>query len=232
MPKLLLHVCCGPCSLVPVAHFGGEGWDITAFFFNPNIQPAEEWLLRCGAMRQVARALNIALVEEGHSADPAAWAISLGGARERAERCPRCYGLRLDRTAQRAAEQGFDAFSTSLLYSRYQQHENVRRMAEDAARRHGASFLYRDFRPWWWDGVARAQKMGIYRQKWCGCLLSQGEALAQQEEAARRKAEQKKVRAERLSVEAEERQLRRQRLAGKRALRAKARSLARNTAKA
>ena len=224
MPRLLLHVCCGPCSLMPIVHLREEGWDITAFFFNPNIHPQEEWIRRRDAMRQVAEALKVPLMEEGEPVVPVDWVKALGGVIQEGERCRFCYRPRMDRTALLAVRQGFDAFTSSLLYSRYQHHEDIRREAEEASNRYGAVFLYRDFRPWWWDGIAMSKELGIYRQKWCGCILSRKEALRQQEESARRKEEQKRERAARLAAEAEERRRRKEAVEAKRKLQKSVRS--------
>ncbi len=205
MPRILIHACCGPCSLVPISLLREEGWDPTLFFFNPNIHPAEEWKKRLDALRVVSEKLGVPLLEEGTDPDPAAWVSALGGIVQEGSRCLLCYRPRLRRTADIAADMGFDAFTTSLLYSRYQHHDAIRSEAEQAASLHGSAFMYRDFRPWWYDGIRMSKDLGIYRQKWCGCVLSMGEALRQQCEAAQRKAQQKAERAERLAKEAEER---------------------------
>ena len=107
--------------------------------------------------------------------------------------------------AEIAAQQGFDAFTSTLLYSKYQNHESIIQEAEQAALRFNAAFLYRDFRPFWWDGIGMSKELGIYRQKWCGCILSMKEAALQQKEALARKMAQKAERAARLAAEDEER---------------------------
>ncbi len=210
MPRLLLHVCCGPCSLMPILRLREEGWEITAFFYNPNIHPREEWERRREAMCQAAKALQIPLVMEGEASLPALWLKSLGSVTREGERCRLCYRPRMERTAVLAAAQGFAAFTTSLLYSVYQHHESIRAEAEVAAVRCGANFLYRDFRPWWKEGIALSRELGLYRQKWCGCILSRKEALAQREAVALRRAEEKKEKAARLATEEEARRLRRE----------------------
>ena len=187
---------------MPIVHLRDEGWEPTAFFFNPNIHPAEEWLKRRDAMRDVSLRLNVPLLEEGQPVNPGIWTRTLGGTRQEGERCRFCYRPRLERTAQLAAAQGFDAFTSSLLYSRYQRHDVIREEAERAAAAFNASFLYRDFRPWWWDGIAMSRELGIYRQKWCGCILSMKEALLQQKE-----------RAARVAAEAEERRRKKEAIA-------------------
>ena len=219
MPRILLHACCGPCSLMPIVHLREEEWDVTVFFFNPNIHPADEWKKRRDAMREVSVRLNVPLLEEGAPVNGGVWVRALQGVTREGERCRLCYRPRMERTASLAAELDFDAFTSSLLYSRYQHHETIMSEAERAASLNGAVFLYRDFRPWWWDGIAMSKELGIYRQKWCGCILSMKEALVQQKEAAERKAALKAERAARLAREAEERRLKKEAIAAKKALR-------------
>ena len=204
MPGILLHVCCGPCSLMPIVHLRDEGWEPVAYFFNPNIHPADEWKKRCDAMREVAVRLNVPLLEEGEPENPGLWVRRLDGTTAEDARCRLCYRPRMERAATLAAEKGL-AFTTSLLYSRYQHHETIMEEARRAAEAAGSTFLYRDFRPWWWDGIAMSKELGIYRQKWCGCILSMKEALAQHKAAEERKAAQKAERAARLAAEAEDR---------------------------
>lgn len=217
MPRILLHVCCGPCSLHPLDVLRGEGWEVTAFWYNPNVHPADEWRRRLDAMRDVAARTGIALIEEGTPPDPAAWVRGLGGETAFGARCGLCYRPRMERTAERAAELGFDAFTSSLLYSRYQAHEDIAAWGARSAERFGAAFLYRDFRTGWWDGIAMSKEMGIYRQRWCGCILSMKEAAQQQKEAEERKAARKAENAARLAREAEERRLKKEAIAARQA---------------
>lgn len=233
MPRILLHVCCGPCSLMPIVHLRDEGWEPTVYFFNPNIHPADEWRKRRDAAREAASRLNVPFLEEGSPVNPGLWVRNLNGSLQQKERCRLCYRPRMERTAALARKQGFDAFTTSLLYSRYQQHDAIAEEATRASLETGAAFLYRDFRPWWWDGIAMSKELGLYRQKWCGCILSMKEALLQHQEAERKKAAQKAERAARLAKEAEERRLKKEAAAAhpnKRARKALARAAAKDAA--
>jgi hypothetical protein len=85
-----------------------------------------------------------------------------------------CYRMRLERTAQIAKRGGFAAFSSTLLYSKQQRHDDIRGLGRDLAAR-GVPFLYRDFRTGWQRGIEESQRMGIYRQQYCGCLYSEVE---------------------------------------------------------
>ena len=200
---------------MPIVHLREEGWEVTVFFFNPNIHPADEWKKRLQAMHEVSERLNVPLLEEGTPVNPGLWVRALDGTLAQGERCRLCYRPRMERSARLAGELGFDAFTSSLLYSRYQHHETIREEAARAAAASGTTVLYRDFRPWWWDGIAMSKELGLYRQKWCGCILSMKEALLQQKEAAARKAAQKAERAARLAREEEERRLKKEAIAAK-----------------
>ena len=83
--------------------------------------------------------------------------------------------MRLDKTAQKAKELGFDYFSTTLLISPYQNHEMIYEVAEDMAEKYGVKFLYKDFRPFFREGQKIAMELGMYMQKYCGCIFSEEE---------------------------------------------------------
>ena len=92
-----------------------------------------------------------------------------------AGRCVKCYEMRLDRVAQYAAENGYDSFTSSLFISPYQKHELMREVAEEVSERYQIRFLYRDFRPLFRQGQDRARELGLYMQKYCGCVFSEEE---------------------------------------------------------
>lgn len=171
---------------MPLVHLRAEGFIVTAYFFNPNIHPQDEYLRRREAMRQVSERLDVPVLWEPETPEdavnPAAWTEALGEGRAEGVRCRVCYRVRMEATARLARAEGFDAFCTSLLYSRYQHHEDIVTEAQTAAYATGTKFLYRDFRPWWQDGINMSKEMGLYRQKWCGCILSRGEAERQRVE--------------------------------------------------
>lgn len=185
--SVFLHICCGPCSLMPVVHLREEGFEVTAFFFNPNIHPEEEYELRRASAQLAAKKLAYPLVLAGEAQAPAKWIKALNGITAEGERCVQCYRQRLLATAQEAKKRGFRFFTTSLLYSRYQRHVAICREAEQVALETGVAFLYRDFRPYWYDGINLSKELGLYRQKWCGCLLSRKEAEIQREQRAEQK---------------------------------------------
>lgn len=169
---------------MPVIHLRKEGFDVTAFFFNPNIHPEEEYGLRRASAQLAADKLAYPIVFSGEAQNPAEWIRALNGVTKEGERCVSCYKQRLLPTALEAKKRGFRFFTTSLLYSRYQHHEAICQAAEEIAQETGVAFLYRDFRPYWYDGINLSKELGLYRQKWCGCLLSRKEAEIQREQRA------------------------------------------------
>jgi predicted adenine nucleotide alpha hydrolase (AANH) superfamily ATPase len=159
--RVLFHVCCGPCFARAGSLLREEGHDVTALWYNPNVQPYKEFEARLGAFRQVCEAETFpTLVDDTY--DPERW---LRGALDTDPRCEHCYRDRLGRTAELAAEGGFDGFTTTLLASPYQDHEMARRLGEEAAEDAGVAFLYRDFRDHWKEARRRTFELEVYRQK-------------------------------------------------------------------
>lgn len=172
MKKVLLHICCGPCALYPLSALRAEGLEVTGWFYNHNIHPYQEYERRRDTARKMADLEALELIEmdeyrlEEFLANVAA---------EPAHRCGYCYASRLDAAASAARAGGFDAVTSSLFYSRHQNHELIRLTAEEAVKRHGIALLYRDFRPGWQEGIRRSKELGLYRQQYCGCIYSEKE---------------------------------------------------------
>ncbi|MBI5237299.1 MAG: epoxyqueuosine reductase QueH, partial [Deltaproteobacteria bacterium] len=91
---------------------------------------------------------------------------------EKDKRCVYCYSSRLEETVKAAARLGFDAFSSSLLYSRFQRHDVIKALGTALAVQYGVRFFYMDFRTGWQEGLTESRAMGLYRQKYCGCIYS------------------------------------------------------------
>lgn len=170
--RVLLHTCCAPCSIACVADLRGSGVEPTAFWYNPNIHPFTEYRQRLNTLRGYAASIGMALVERNEYG-LRTFLTEVDGAFD--ARCPVCYRLRLDAAAAYAAENGFPAFSTTLLISPYQNHALLMEAGERAAAQYGVSFLYRDFRPLFRAGQERARELGMYIQKYCGCVFSEEE---------------------------------------------------------
>lgn len=95
-------------------------------------------------------------------------------------RCVSCYKRRMERVALVALSQGFDAWSTSLLYSKMQQHDLIKDIADSVAKKHGIPLFYHDFREGWQEGIDISKELEIYRQNYCACIISEEERFATQ----------------------------------------------------
>ena len=167
--RVLFHVCCGPCFARAGSLLREEGHEVTAFWYNPNVQPYKEFEARLGAFREVCEAEGFPTIVDP-AYEPERW---LRSALDSGDRCETCYRDRLSRTARRAATDGFEAITTTLLASPYQRHELARGVAEEEAGLSGIAFLYRDWRDRWRDTRARTFELGVYRQGYCGCIFSE-----------------------------------------------------------
>ena len=147
---------------------------VTPYFFNPNIQPADEYTKRRENLKTAIKGKSKSVIEEKYAPDEHSKEISADVSFPK--RCLSCYRLRLERTARYARENGFDFFSTTLLVSPYQQHKELKKIGVAAAAKYDIEFYYQDFRPNFRKGQNKARELGIYRQKYCGCLLSKTEA--------------------------------------------------------
>ncbi|MEI6603037.1 MAG: epoxyqueuosine reductase QueH [Clostridia bacterium] len=166
--NLLLHTCCAPCAVVPTQFLKEQGIDFTAFNFNPNIHPRAEQLQRAETLHTLASLAGFAVIDVAQNAQ-ADWEDCIG---QSPDRCKLCYEIRLQETARQAKLLGFDAFSTTLLISPYQDHALIKEVAEEIAAAFGMPFYYHDFRPNFREGQNQAREMGLYRQKYCGCINS------------------------------------------------------------
>lgn len=175
MMKVLLHICCAPCTIYPLKVLREEGHDVRGYFYNPNIHPYTEF---CRRRDTVVTFSGIAgfdvIVDERY-----ALREFLTAALERGEdRCSACYEMRLERAFIRAEEEKAEAVTTTLLYSKYQRHEAIAAAAEKLSARFGIRFLYKDFREGWKEGQDESRRLGLYRQNYCGCIFSEYERFA------------------------------------------------------
>ncbi len=170
MTKLLLHICCGPCALYPLRTLRTAGYDVTGFFYNHNIHPYQEYGRRLDSVVRMAAMESLPLIiHDKYDLD--GFLKNVAAAPEK--RCSYCYASRLRAAAAVAAENGFDAYTASLLYSRYQKHEEIRTLGEQIGRGFGVTFYYEDFRPGWQEGIRLSKELGLYRQQYCGCIYSE-----------------------------------------------------------
>ncbi len=170
--RVLLHICCANCALYPVRILREEDHEITGLFFNPNIHPYEEFLRRQQALEALSKEMGFPVIFWDRY--PLEEFFRRVVFRE-AQRCRLCYQWRLETTARVARRGGFEAFSTTLLFSKHQPHELVRQVGEAEAHGSSIGFLYRDFRSGWKEATLLSLEKGIYRQKYCGCIYSEAE---------------------------------------------------------
>ncbi len=172
--NVLLHICCAPCALYPIKALREEGHEVVGFWFNPNVHPYLEYRKRLWEVRRISRELDFELIERDiYSLVPFLRKVLNPPAGH--TRCEVCYALRLEQTARTAKARGFGAFTTTLLHSKYQRHDALRGIGEEVSRRFGVRFLYRDFREGWSEGLDLSRKFKLYRQQYCGCVVSEFE---------------------------------------------------------
>ena len=196
VPTLLLHACCAPCSSYCLEYLA-KYFDITLFYYNPNISPEPEYRARAEEARRLVSELPVPHpvkilfgdyrpeefyeAVKGHEEDP-----------EGGERCGICFEMRLRETARIAAEGGFDYFTTTLTISPLKDAERLNAIGEAAGKEFGVHFLNSDFKKK--NGYRRSVELSaeyhLYRQNYCGCTFSRAESLRR--EAARKKGQEEK----------------------------------------
>ena len=149
-----------------------EGAELTGLWFNPNIHPFTEYRQRRSTLEEYAKTIALPLLLQDEYG-LRGFVAAVG--EDFSHRCALCYRLRLFGAARAAKEGGFDNFTSSLFISPYQNHELMKKIAQEAAAAVGVPFLYRDFRPYFKEGQEKAKELGLYRQKYCGCIFSEEE---------------------------------------------------------
>jgi predicted adenine nucleotide alpha hydrolase (AANH) superfamily ATPase len=170
--KILLHICCAPCAIYPVQALTGGEHEVQGFFYNPNIHPYQEFIRRTAALEEFAALRQLSVIwDRTYDLEGFLRQVVF----REAERCRFCYRLRLAAAARTAREAGCDAFTSTLLYSKYQKHELIREIGEQVARELDLPFYYEDFREGWQSGQNQSRELGLYRQPYCGCIYSERE---------------------------------------------------------
>ena len=169
--KLLLHTCCAPCSVYCIDSLRKENIEPTVYWFNPNIHPYMEYKARKDCLKEYTKSINVeAIFEENYGLKEFCKNV-IGDLQNRCKEY--CYPVRLEQTAKYAKENGYTHFSTTLLVSPYQNHEALIDVANKMAKKYDIEFLYRDFRVGFREGQAKARELGLYMQKYCGCVFSE-----------------------------------------------------------
>ena len=182
-PSVLLHSCCGPCSTAVIERLL-EDYNITVFFYNPNITEAEEYALRLDAQKTVIEKFNgggrfiidrIGLVEGAYRPDMFLCGVrGLEDEPEGGERCTVCFRLRLEETARRAKCGEYDFFATTLTVSPHKNYPLISQIGREIAESYGIGFLDMDFKKkaGFQRSIELSNEFGLYRQNYCGCRFS------------------------------------------------------------
>ncbi len=168
--KLLLHTCCAPCLIYPLERLGEKWFEVSGFFYNPNIHPFAEYQNRRQAVENFIKLNNIEVIFPEYNPTEFFQTVHL---KEKNGRCSMCWSLRLKATAKAAKEKGFSHFSTTLLVSPYQDQELLKKIGNDISREEGIEFYYEDFRTGFKKAHDIARAQNIYCQKYCGCIYSE-----------------------------------------------------------
>lgn len=220
---ILLHACCGPCSLEPVRTLREQGFEPTILYANDNIQPEAEYRRRLATLRAWAAEEGVTVVEASYDAE--GWERTVGEMAERTRarfgvvldtedpdsdaaaarraRCRLCYRSRFEQSAAWAADHGFEAIGTTLSVSPYQYTDIIREELRRAASAADLRALFQDYRALYDEATRRSRALGMYRQSFCGCRFSEEEALMQQQERVARRAAEKAARAKARAAEEE-----------------------------
>ena len=176
--KLLMHTCCAPCSVYCIDSLRKEGIEPTVFWYNPNIHPYIEYKTRRDCLNDYTKLIGVeAIFVEDYGLDEFCKNVSS----DIKNRCANyCYRRRLTETVRYAARHGYDTFTTTLLVSPYQKHEELIKVCKELAALSGVDFLYRDFRVGFREGQAKARELGLYMQKYCGCIFSEEDRYRKQ----------------------------------------------------
>lgn len=176
--KLLMHTCCAPCSVYCIDSLRQDNIEPTLFWYNPNIHPYIEYKTRRDCLRDYAQQVDAKLIiDEEYGLDE----FCRNVVNDIPNRCVNyCYRKRLTETVRYAAKHGYDTFTTTLLVSPYQKHEELIEVCEELASMSGITFLYRDFREGFRAGQAKARELGLYMQKYCGCIFSEEDRYRKQ----------------------------------------------------
>ena len=153
-----MHTCCAPCSVYCIGSLRAEGIEPTVFWYNPNIHPYMEYKARRDCLKDYVESIGVrGIFVEDYGVEKFCKAV----VDDIPNRCVKyCYRARLSQTVKHAKEHGFDAFTTTLLVSPYQKHEEIIRVCEELAEMSGVQFVYRDFRVGFREGSKRRESWG------------------------------------------------------------------------
>lgn len=178
VPNLLLHSCCAPCSSYTIEYLS-KYFNITVYYYNPNISPEEEFAKRAAEQRRLIRDMKTeypVVYAEGEYEPEKFFAVAKGleDAPEGGDRCMKCYRLRLEETAKRAASGDFDYFTTTLSISPLKNAAALNRIGAELGEKYGVPYLISDFkkRGGYQRSIELSKEYDLYRQNFCGCIYS------------------------------------------------------------
>jgi len=170
--KLLLHICCAPCAIYPLRILKEEGHEVMGFFYRHNIHPYTECMKRENTLKSFADSESLRVIyQDGYEMEQFIRNVVF---REN-DRCTYCYHDRLQSAAHIARHGKFDCFTSTLLYSKFQKHDTIRKIGTSVGKSIGVPFLYEDFRTGWKEGITVSKERKLYRQPYCGCIYSEKE---------------------------------------------------------
>lgn len=193
--KLLLHICCAPCSAACIKVLREENIDIVGYWYNPNIHPFKEYDNRLKALKEYSKMISLNVIyDDFYGLDE----FVKNTVNIIDNRCGYCYLSRMERVVKYAHDNGYDAFSSTLFISPYQKHDLLKSICENLSKKYNIQFLYRDFRPYYELGREMFRETGLYMQKYCGCIFSERERYEKEIDSS-------KIKSDKLNVETLER---------------------------
>jgi len=172
--KILIHACCGICSGYPISLLQDMGYQVVVYFYNPNIQPAEEYQKRLEGQKIICENFNCELIEgEYNPNDFYNAAVGLENEPEKGKRCDKCFELRLNNTAKKAKELNIENFTTSIVISPHKNFQKITEIGKRIADEAGLNYVDIDFKKQ--NGFLKtnqiSKNLNIYRQNYCGCKI-------------------------------------------------------------
>lgn len=165
-----MHICCANCSLYPLKSLHSKGIDVKGLWVNPNIHPYTEYKMRLESLQSLQKTwgLDIEYIDHYGLKEFLRSVVN-----NEDNRCANCYSLRLEETAKTAKKMGLDGFTTTLLVSPYQKFDMIINIGKEMEKKYSILFYVEDFRTGWKKGIAISKELGLYRQKYCGCVYSE-----------------------------------------------------------
>ncbi len=175
--KVLVHICCAPCFTYPHKKLAEDGHEVVGLFYNPNIHPYQEYQKRLHCVQRYSALKPVEIIYNTEYDLEKFLRGALKYIDEGKQRCEYCIRTRLENTVKTAAgsDHDFDAFTTTLLESKYQPHELIRDIGAELGKKYGVEFYYEDFRTGWKESIELSKEYELYRQKYCGCIFSEME---------------------------------------------------------